>query len=223
MRAAIFDLDGTLVDTHRDLARGVNAALESLGYAPLPVEHVRQLVGNGVVNLLARALSVAESDPAVALARRVFDVEYLAHVADESAPYLGVRELIATIQARGVRVAIATNKPRAFSRRLLDTLKIARFDALACADEVRHRKPAADVLALAARRVDAAPCEVVFVGDSPVDLDSARAFGSRFLGVGWGFQAKALADRGVPILESVAQLEEALGFTARKSGGMSGR
>ncbi|MBI4820110.1 MAG: HAD-IA family hydrolase [Deltaproteobacteria bacterium] len=209
-RAVVFDLDGTLVDTALDLAFGVNAALASLGRPPRTIEHVRSIVGHGVVSLLSRALDVAESDDLVHEAKKVFDVAYLEHVAVDSRPYPGVVEALEGLDSLGFLLGVATNKSRPFALPLLRAMGLPHLSAIACADECAVRKPNPAVLALACARLRVRPVTTLFVGDSPVDIETGRAFGSRVAGVTWGFQAQALGALGAPLMRTPAEL---LGFS----------
>lgn len=195
--AVVFDLDGTLVDSHRDIGNALNEVLTGLGVAPHPLEHVKTMIGGGVGLLLRRALADREPERFDEARERFYGV-YKARLLDTTALYAGVRELLEALERAQVPCAIATNKPAAFTRPILEALALAHLPA-ASADEVAEKKPDPGVIRLALERAGLAhvvPERVTYVGDMPVDLETTRRFGGRFLGVTWGFDPSGL--RGAP-------------------------
>ncbi|MCC7386631.1 MAG: HAD-IA family hydrolase [Deltaproteobacteria bacterium] len=194
--AVVFDLDGTLIDSHRDLADAVNATLADLGRAPHPVEAVKQMIGHGVVHLLTRALGESDREQ-IDRARARFILHYRAGLLRTTVLYEGVPALLERLAARGIRLGLATNKPAEMTAAIVAGLApLARHIAgVASADETTARKPDPAVLRLAlARAAPDAPLDAtVYVGDMSVDVEAARALGCRVLGAGWGFAPEQLA------------------------------
>jgi phosphoglycolate phosphatase len=198
VRLVVFDLDGTLVDSSRDLASAINAMLARLapGTPPLPLERVRSYIGEGARVLVAR--SVAEAAPAlpVADALQVFLSEYAGRLLDATHVYPGVREALEGLGAR--TLAVLTNKPGGFSRAILDGLGLtARFARVYGGDDLPVRKPEPGGLLQLATELGFTPADSVMVGDSAVDVRTGRAAGIRTVGVDWGFDPASL-DREAP-------------------------
>lgn len=165
----IFDLDGTLCDTAEDIAASVNAVLGEFGRAPLGVGTVRPFIGHGVRALLERVLG--GTVPAVAMER--FLNHYEQHCLDRTRLYPGVRE---TLPALAPRKAVLSNKPEGLARRILEGLGIAGcFARIAGGDTFPTRKPEPGGVRALARELGAK--SAVLVGDSPIDLQTARAAG----------------------------------------------
>ncbi|HEX6322435.1 MAG TPA: HAD-IA family hydrolase [Vicinamibacterales bacterium] len=186
---AVFDLDGTLVDSRRDLADSVNALLADLGRAPLDQDLIGTMVGDGARQLVERALAEAgvEEPPADALDRFLahYDRRLLAH----TAPYDGVVDMLAALEARGIRRAVLTNKPKAATERVLAGLALRSwFDAgvIGAEGEFPRKPDPAGLLALAARA--GVPIEAtLMVGDGAQDVETARRAGARICGARYGF------------------------------------
>jgi len=198
-RTILFDLDGTLVDTAPDLAGAMNHVLAGLGRPPVPVDHVRHLVGHGARALIARGLAITgEARPdLVEGAMPLFLQYYAAHIADASQPFAGVEAALDALAAAGCQLAICTNKPTALAVALIDALGWrARFAAIVGFDSAPRPKPdAAHVLAtLAACSADVSGA--VFVGDSATDVGGARNAGLPILLVSFGYTDTPAADLG---------------------------
>ena len=187
-RLIVFDLDGTLIDSRRDLADAANALLESEGAAPLSEERIGRMVGDGAATLVARAFEASGVErPADALER--FLALYDARLLNHTRPYPGIPEVL---EALGLRspLAVLTNKPLASTRRILAGLGLARHfpdNAVVGGDGPFPRKPdPAGLLHLMARaRVDAAA--TLLVGDSIVDWRTARAAATPICLARYGF------------------------------------
>jgi phosphoglycolate phosphatase len=195
IQSVVFDLDGTLIDSHRDIARALNEVLEALGHPAHDPEKVKTMIGGGVDTLLRRALG--EDDRALLdSARARFRGSYEAHLFDTTTLYAGVFEAIEALRNEGLTLAVATNKPSFFTRPILERLSLDRagIRAFASADETKKKKPDPSVVKLALERAGAstAPERALYVGDMPVDVETGRAFGCRVIGVGWGFDPQGL-------------------------------
>lgn len=198
-----FDLDGTLVDSYRDIASALNEVLRALGLPERSAEEIKTMIGAGVGELLARGL--ADRDPAaIDRARALFKDAYFARVVETTRPFPGVVEVIRELSARGVVTSIATNKPSLFTRVVVEKLGLleAGIRAHASADEVVSRKPDPAVIALAIERtgVQVDRSRVLYVGDMPIDVATARNFGCRIAICGWGFDPKGSASERLDYL-----------------------
>jgi phosphoglycolate phosphatase len=187
IRLAVFDLDGTLVDSRRDLATAANALVRELGGTPLNEEAVGDMVGEGAGVLVRRALAAAglAADAPGALDR--FLSLYDAHLLDTTAPYEGIDELLHGLAGR-VAIAVLTNKPQHASERMLDGLGLLAHFAAVIGGDTRHgRKPDPAGLRHLAAHFDVAAGETLLVGDSPIDLETARRAGTQICLVSYGF------------------------------------
>lgn len=190
-RAVLFDLDGTLVDSLRELAQATNQTLVSLGIPAVSESVIRTRIGQGARALVARSVD-SEVDLDAALER--FNA-YYASISHRSLPYPGVVQLLERLGRHRVLRGVATNKPARFTATVIRGagLDIA-VDGWASADEA-ERKPRPEVLSLGLARCGGsafAMSEVVYVGDMPVDIIAARNMGCRALGVSWGFDPDGL-------------------------------
>jgi phosphoglycolate phosphatase len=173
-RAVIFDLDGTLVDAFAAVADALNAARAAFRLPPQPVEQVRREVGWGLVDLLTKNFG-AERVPE---ASRLFEAHYAAHHLDRTRLLPGAAEAIEDLARRGARLGVASNKPPAFSRELLERLGLApRFGAILGPGPGLPPKPEPAMLLEGCVRLGSAPAETLYVGDMPLDVDSAARAG----------------------------------------------
>lgn len=193
IKLVIFDLDGTLVDTLADLAGAMNTVLARLGYPPHPVPDYRFKVGNGVAKLVERALPEVARQPAVmAEALQQFLDYYNRHDMEATAPYAGIPELLRQLRARGLQLAVASNKPHAAAVEI-----VRHYFGNGLFDCVYGQRPGAPVkpdpaivrdILLALHR---SPEETLYVGDSAVDMETARRSGLVSVGVLWGFRPES--------------------------------
>lgn len=220
MALVVFDLDGTLVDSRQDLAFAVNSMLASLGARPLAESDVTGMVGEGARVLVERALAsagrpVSDSDRALGL----FLENYDAHLLDRTQPYEGIPRLVAELQDLAT-LAVLTNKPADASRRILAGLRLDRYFATVLGGDGAHgRKP--DPAGLLHLIDEAGPSRehTVMIGDSRIDMETARNAGVRCCLVRWGFGfPRTGLDAGVLIAErpeAVTAIVEQLFRTAR--------
>jgi phosphoglycolate phosphatase len=192
-RAALIDLDGTLLDTAPDLAAAAAATLVELGLVPVPPAQVRDFVGQGLAVLVERCLRASLGrEPAPALlaqAQAGFAPHYERLNGGAARVYPGVVEGLEAMRAAGLRLACATNKPLRFAEPLLERTGLHRyFDALATSDLAGARKPDPGVVLYACRALGVAPGEACVIGDSDNDGAAARAAGCRFLLVPYGYR-----------------------------------
>jgi phosphoglycolate phosphatase len=182
----VFDLDGTLVDSREDLAAAANATLHASGLAPLEVDAVAAMVGEGVRTLLDRAFAARGAVPPPEAVERFLEV-YDRRLIERTRPYAGVRETLAALEGR-VAMAVLTNKPTAPARQILEGLGLAPvFAAVVGGDGPFPRKPAPDGLLGLARQAAVPPAAVLMVGDSWIDAETALNAGTRFCLARYGF------------------------------------
>jgi len=182
VKAAVFDLDGTLVDSREDIYLAVAHALGVMGLPPRSLDEVTSFVGEGARRLVARA--VAPRDHLVDEALSLWRAHYADHLLDHTRLYPGIEAALASSR---VPMAVHTNKPGAMARRILDGLGVlGRFAAVVGGDEAPRKPDPTGTLEILGR-LGARPDDAVFIGDSTVDLATAAAAGVRFVPVAWGF------------------------------------
>lgn len=207
----IFDMDGTLLDTIGDLAACCNQVLEARGLPCHTYEDYCGFVGNGVMRLVERALpEQLRTTETVAAVRADFVACYTEHIARYTRPYAGIPELIGELVRRGVRLAIASNKFQAGTEKLArHFFPDVRFEAVLGQRPGVPLKPDPQVVHEILACTDTAPGRVLYVGDTGIDMATARAAGVRSVGVTWGFRTREeltehgacfLADRPEQIL-----------------------
>lgn len=195
----IFDLDGTLLDTLADLAASVNYALRTHHMPEHSLDEVRRFVGNGVRLLMIRAVPDGEQNPQFEAAFQTFREHYMAHSLDTTHPYQGIPELLAELKARGKRLAVVSNKFYAATQELChhffpDTIEVAIGEHEA---EGIRKKPAPDTVMEALRQLGVSRENAVYVGDSDVDIATARNSGLPCISVLWGFRDRSfLKEKG---------------------------
>lgn len=210
----IFDLDGTLLNTIADLAEAVNRALVACGFAEHPTDAYRFFVGDGVSKLFERALPPeARTAENIARIRTHFMPYYEAHNADLSRPYEGILELLAELQSRGVKMAVASNKYQAATQKLVrhyfgDTDFVAVFGQREGVAIKPDPQIIFDVLEVAGVSSE----EVLYVGDSNVDMQTGPRAGVDTVGVSWGFRPREelAAHNPVAIIDHPLQLLDLL-------------
>lgn len=191
IKAVIWDLDGTLLNTLDDLAASVNAALAMNGMPLRSTEEVRAFVGNGIRNLMMRAVPGGEANPAFDKALEDFIRHYGAHSRDRTRPYDGILEMLDKLSAAGVKHAIVSNKIDFAVKELSRAYFGERMCAAIGDDPSRARKPAPDSVFAAMREMGVTAQETVYVGDSDVDVLTARNAGVPCVAVLWGFRDEA--------------------------------
>jgi len=197
-RLLVFDLDGTLVDSSRDIAASLDATLRQLapGSAAIPLERIREFVGEGARLLVERALEHAGLVLPVDEALRVYLDCYRERLLDTTRLYPGIAEALAAL-AGGPWLAVLTNKPGAMSRAILEGLEVAaRFERVLGAGDGPARKPDPGGLEKLLDELGVAAAQAWLVGDSATDVRTARAARVRIAGVSWGFQPAALRAAG---------------------------
>jgi phosphoglycolate phosphatase len=206
--AVLFDLDGTLVDSYGALTEAVNHARRTHGLGDLGAARIRELVGDGVEKLLQRAFDRADIPHTVV---RAFEARYDEVCCRESRVLADVETTLATLHGFGVQMAVCTNKPTFFSRKILDFLDLSRyFRAIVGPDLADARKPDARHLLATLAAVDCDRAGALFVGDMPVDVQAARNSGIDVAVVATGSASREQLDASAPdhFLERFADLIE---------------
>lgn len=207
----IFDLDGTLLSTLNDLAASTNYALRWAGMPERSIEEVRMFVGNGVKKLMERAIPNGMDNPKFDETYATFRKHYMAHNMDTTKPYEGIPEVLAELKKRGKKLAIVSNKFYAATQELAqhffpDTIQVAIGER-----ENIRKKPAPDTVIEAMRQLGVGKENTVYIGDSDVDIDTARNSGVPCISVLWGFRDKEfLLKHGATTL--ISKPEELLRF-----------
>jgi len=184
---ALFDLDGTLVDSLDDLTDAVNHMLAGFERQQLEAAQVRELVGKGARNLVQRALAT-DSPEEIDQGLAAFTEFNALHIADKSRLYPGARELLQQLADSGIRLAVISNKQEALSRLILKTLEIdVFFDIIAGGDTYPEMKPSPLPLARVIEELGSSPAEAVMVGDSINDIQAGNRAGITTIACCWGY------------------------------------
>ena len=186
----VFDLDGTLLETLKDLAASTNYALRTHNMPEHSIEDVRMFVGNGVKKLMERAIPNGIENPQFEEVYATFRQHYLEHNLDTTKPYEGIPELLAELKARGKKLAIVSNKFYAATQELArhffpDTIEVAIGER-----ENIKKKPAPDTVIEALHQLGASRETAVYIGDSDVDIMTAKNCDMPCVSVLWGFRDK---------------------------------
>ena len=187
IRLAIFDLDGTILDTLEDLAGALNHALTEFGYPTRTLPEVRSFVGNGIRNLIRRGAPSGTPEETIDRLHAVFTAHYNAHCADKTRPYDGIPALLTALRDRGLRVAVVSNKPDYGVQELCKQHFDGLFDAATGERAGMAKKPAPDLVDLVLRRLGLPRSAAVYIGDSEVDIATARNAKVPVAACTWGF------------------------------------
>jgi phosphoglycolate phosphatase len=187
LRAILFDLDGTLLDTAPDMVGALNALRREHGLATLPYEEVRPAVSHGAARVVKTGFPDASADDAAALQRRFLEI-YRGALSHGTRLFPGMEQVLDALARRRLKSGIITNKPAWLTEPLLDELGLrARFDCVVSGDTVAERKPHPMPLLHAARLADVSPGECVYVGDAERDVQAAHAAGMPALVANYGY------------------------------------
>lgn len=211
-KAAIFDMDGTILDTLEDLRDSVNASLAWAGFPARTAEEIRAFVGNGAKRLIERAVPDGTDEDTAGRILAYYRSYYEAHAQVKTAPYPGVCELLDSLRAAGVKLAVVSNKPDAAVKKLAGHYFPGVFHAAIGAMDGVAVKPAPDALRSAMRLLRVTAEETVYIGDSDVDVMTAKNAGTAGLFVTWGFRDETfLRERGAETLvHSAGEMAERL-------------
>jgi len=188
VRAVLFDLDGTLIDSAPDLAGAGNDMRVARGLSPYPLEHFRAMVGSGARGMIDRAFGVGPHDAAFAALRDEFLHRYSERMTQQTRVFPEVLQVLDTLDAQGLPWGIVTNKATRFSDPLVRALGLLpRAATLVCGDTTPHSKPHPEPLLEAARRLGVAAAHCLYVGDDLRDVQAGRAAGMATAAVRWGY------------------------------------
>ncbi|MBQ8954003.1 MAG: GNAT family N-acetyltransferase [Clostridia bacterium] len=206
MKAVLFDLDGTLLNTLDDLAGSVAHAMRQMNLPPRTKDEVRAFVGNGARVLCEKCLGEGAEAAKVDELQALFQAHYKEHLHDATAPYAGIVEMLEALRARGVKRGVVSNKFSAASQAVCDLYFGDLIDIVVGEGPGVRKKPAPDSLLAVMERLGAAPAECAMVGDSPQDILAAKAAGCRSVGVTWGFRSRAeLEEAGADVIVTSAE------------------
>ena len=199
-KLVIFDMDGTILDTLKDLTDALNHTLREFGYQERTIEEVRSFVGNGIRKLIERALPKGTDDQDIDQVFESYLPYYEAHCADATKPYDGIADMIQKLRKMGVLTAVVSNKKDPAVKTLAQTYFDGLFDeAIGERDGIR-RKPAPDSVHEVLKELHIDKRDAVYVGDSDVDLDTARNAEMDAIAVTWGFRDRAfLKEHGAAV------------------------
>jgi phosphoglycolate phosphatase len=190
----IFDMDGTTLDTLEDLAASANYALRKYGYPARSLADIRRFVGNGVTQLMALAIPGGQDNPHFADCLQDFKNYYALNLQNKTAPYAGIPELLAALQAGQYKLAIVSNKLDTAVKQLAAKNFGPYFQVAVGETANVRRKPAPDSVDQALAALKSGREKAVYVGDSEVDVQTARNAGVICVGVTWGFRERAVLE-----------------------------
>jgi len=190
-KLAIFDLDGTILDTLEDLTDATNYALGEYGYPERTIEEVRRFVGNGIRRLIERAVPANLTKAEIDRVHQTFSVYYEQHCADKTRPYEGILQLLARLRAAGCLTAVVSNKADTAVQSLCEHYYNGLFDYAVGERAGICRKPAPDSVREVLRRLRVKEADAVYIGDSEVDIQTAENAGLDSIIVTWGFRDRA--------------------------------
>lgn len=199
--AVIFDLDGTLLNTLGDLRAATNHALEVRGLPPHSMEEIRQFIGNGIRLLICRAMPEGTPEAEIDAALDDFKAYYAAHIHDRTVPYDGIPQLLTALRKRGIKVAVLSNKIDSASQQLIEYFFPGKTDVVFGEHVGVPRKPDPISCRMVMQQLGVQPEQVLYVGDSGTDMQTAKNAGLYAVGVTWGFRSKeVLLEYGADVL-----------------------
>lgn len=210
LKSVIFDLDGTLLYTLQDLANAVNAGLQAGGMPQRTLTEIRSFVGNGVTSLMIRSVPGGKDCPKFDIMMKAFKDYYKEHCSDNTVPYDGIPLLLTKLKNAGIKTAVTSNKLDSAVKILCQDFFPELIDIAIGDAEGQKRKPEPDMLYKAMDILKVNKNEIVYVGDSEVDIVTAKNAGLKCISVSWGFKDKSfLIDNGAEVIvDNVAELEQ---------------
>ena len=210
-KAVLFDLDGTLLDTLSDIAKGVNLALDANDIPPVSEEQVKSFIGNGARKLVERAVAVSgegDCDKVLSDFRRY----YYDCCTDSTLPYDGIKELLYELRSDNVKLAVVSNKPDNAAQKVISYYLPGCFDYIRGSGSFETRKPDPFMVNECLSALGLKSTEAVYVGDSDVDIKTALNSGMDSISVSWGFKSREFLEKNKAslIVDNVAGLREAL-------------
>ena len=197
-KVAIFDLDGTLLDTLKDLADACNFALKSYGFPEHQIEEYKYFLGNGAYKLIERALPIGKKDAeTIGKVLGEFKKYYEKHKSDFTKPYDGIEELLIALKEAGIKTAVVSNKPHEFAIEIVERYFAKSFDIVFGKREGYLAKPDPTTVIETLNYFKCKKEEAVYIGDSDVDMFTGKNAGIFSIGAAWGFRgAEELSNAG---------------------------
>lgn len=189
-QAVVFDLDGTLVNSIDDLTDNVNLTLREGGFPERTLEEVKQFVGNGIWNLMERALPSGVSEEVLQKYYDIFKGYYLTNMHNRTKPYDGIIDMIKVLKERGIKTAVVSNKLDEATKTMVKHYFGDLIDVAIGDNEMREKKPAPDNVLEALRQLGKTQAEAIYMGDTKVDVATARNSGLAMVGVTWGYRGR---------------------------------
>ena len=188
----VFDLDGTLIDSKKDIADSLNWTLAKLGYDPIPMKTIESFVGNGIMPLIKRSVEAAGHPDRESEALDLFRSRYWERLLDTTRPFPGVLETIGKLHG-GYGLAVVSNKMESYTRKILEGLDMDRFfgGLIYGGDSLPVKKPDPAALLQIAEKLNGSPDRMVFVGDSSVDIQTGKNAGAVTVAVSYGYRDTA--------------------------------
>jgi phosphoglycolate phosphatase len=211
-KAVIWDLDGTLLYTLEDLADASNFALQKHGYQPISLTQTRARIGNGIGNLIALSIPGGHDNPDLPLIRRDFSEYYLKHCLDKTVPYPGIPELVRELKEKGIKNAIVSNKIDSAVHLIDEHYFPSLMDAAIGEQDNVKRKPDPKSVYNALKVLGVDCSEAVYIGDSDVDVATAKNAPMTSIAVSWGYRDRELLENCRPdfLADSIEELKEYL-------------
>lgn len=194
-KAVIFDMDGTILNTLEDLKNATNYSLRQFGMPERSLEEVRMFVGNGIRKLVERAVPAGTSEEKIAQVLDVFLEYYEIHSADNTSPYPGILELVEKLKNSGIKTAVSTNKADVPAQELGREYFNGIFDLIVGQQDGLKVKPAPDSVNKILSILDIQKKDAIYIGDSDVDVQTAKNSGLDFIGVSWGFRGREFLEK----------------------------
>ena len=213
IKLAIFDLDGTILDTLDDLTASTNYALASQSLPPRTKDEVREFVGNGIAKLIERAVPSGTSEQMKSRVYEAFTTHYRQHCMDATRPYDGMIELLQGLKSRDMKLAVVSNKADAHVQKLCEIYFPDIFDFVVGERVGIRKKPAPDSVQEVLTKLSISCVDAVYIGDSDVDIETASNAHMPCISVTWGFRTREFLERhgAIHIVDRVRELEGMLG------------
>lgn len=192
IKVIIFDLDGTLLNTLDDLADSTNLALAEFGYPPKSIAEIKQYVGNGVAKLIERAIPNGKDNIHYNTCLKIFKIIYAQNMYNKTAPYNGIINLLIELKEKNYKIAVVSNKFDLAVKELCQKYFPNLIDIAIGENEAAgiNKKPAPDTVNLALKQLKLTPNQAIYVGDSDVDILTAKNSNMPCISVTWGFRDK---------------------------------
>lgn len=206
-KGAIFDLDGTLLDTIEDLANACNYALEKCDLEPHEVDKYRWFVGDGRLKLIERIIPKDQyTEVLFNKVLKLYDEYYLEHMMDCTKPYNGISDMISKLKSDGIKIGILSNKPDEFVQEIVNKYFNNKFDVVYGHRKDYATKPNPESLLTVINELELKESEVIYIGDSNVDMLTGKNANIRTIGVAWGFRgSEELKEAGADYIANTAE------------------